>query len=56
MKDKTQRLTQYKSGAGLTVYGAEQYNASARDWFIVGDCTLDKKYIQATIKLHNIKL
>lgn len=56
MKDKTQRLTSYISGAGLTVYEIEQYHAASNDWYIVGDCSTDKAYMQGHIDLNNTKV
>ena len=55
-KDKTQRINSYISGAGLTVYEVEQYNIKSNDWYIVGDCSTNKVYIDSAIALHNFML
>jgi len=54
MKNKTQRIKSYISGAGLKVYEAEQYNKQTNSWYIVGDCSTNKKFIQVHINLHNL--
>ena len=54
--NRTQRLSSYVSGAGLTVYQIEQYKAALNDWFIVGDVSLNKDLVQALIDNHNMKL
>lgn len=56
MKDKTQRVISYISGAGLTVYETEQYNAKTGKWYIVGDSTTSKKLAEVQVELHNKKI
>lgn len=38
------------------VYGIEQWNAPARDWYIVGDSSTNKAYIEDKIEQNNIRL
>jgi hypothetical protein len=51
--DKTQRLTSYVSGSGLTVYETEQYNKNAGEWYIVGDSSTNLDLITARMEHHN---
>lgn len=55
-QNRTQRIRSYKSGVGLMVYGIEQWNAPARDWYIVGDSSTNKAYIEDKIEQNNIRL
>jgi hypothetical protein len=54
--DKQQRMTSYVSSTGLKVYETEQYNADCNDWFLVGDSSTNKKYVETMIDWHNQKL
>lgn len=56
MKDKTQRVTSYISGAGLTVYEIEQYNAKVGAWYIVGDSSTSEKLKKLEVEMHNLKI
>ena len=56
IKNQTQRLSSYKAGSGQIIYEIEQYNQSTDRWYIVGDCSANKKLITTEIELHNLKL
>jgi len=56
MKDKTQRVSSYIAGSGLTIYETEQYNAKTGEWYIVGDSSESKRLIQLQVEIHNLKL
>jgi hypothetical protein len=54
--DKTQRVTSYVSGAGITVYEIEQYNADTKQWYIVGDSTTRLDLVTTMVQNHNSRL
>ena len=55
-KDQTQRIYSYTAGSGLTMYGTKEYNAHCNAWFIVGDVSENKDFIEAMIENHHLQL
>lgn len=53
MKDKIQRVTSYTSAYGIKIYEREQYHAASKEWYIIGDCSPSKKYLEAQVNHHN---
>ena len=56
MKDKTQKVKSYISGAGVTVYEIVQFNKKVGKWYTVGDCTENKNWADMIVIIHNTKL
>jgi hypothetical protein len=40
----------------VKVYEVLQFNKAVEDWFIVGDCSENKRFIESEVELHNLKL
>ena len=56
MTDKIQKRIAYVSGSNVIVYETLQYNADSWEWYIVGDSSLNKTFIDSEIARHNAKL
>lgn len=56
MKDKTQRVSSYVSAYGITIYEVEQYNKACDAWFIVGDCSESREWIEWQVNDNNSRL